>query len=53
MSAWKRKGDHRGTEVLSDDLIVINIASGAYADMILNGDPEAYLRNVTEYKPMD
>ncbi len=24
----------------------------AYADLILNGDPEAYLRNVTEYKPL-
>ncbi len=25
----------------------------AYADLIFNGDPEAYLRNVTEYKPLD
>ena len=25
----------------------------AYADLILNGDPEAYLKAVTEYKPMD
>ena len=25
----------------------------AYADLILNGDPEAYLRNVTEYKQLD
>ena len=25
----------------------------AYADLILNGDPEAYLRNVTEYRPLD
>ena len=25
----------------------------AYADLILNGDPEAYLRNVTEYNPLD
>ena len=25
----------------------------AYADLILNGDPEAYLKNVTEYKPLD
>ena len=25
----------------------------AYADLILNGDPEAYLNNVTEYKPLD
>ena len=25
----------------------------AYADLILSGDPEAYLKNVTEYKPLD
>ncbi len=25
----------------------------AYADLILNGDPETYLKTVTEYKPMD
>ena len=25
----------------------------AYADLILNGDPEAYLNNVTEYNPLD
>ena len=25
----------------------------AYADLILNGDPEAYLRNATEYKPFE
>ena len=25
----------------------------AYADVILNGDPEKYLKAVTEYKPMD
>ncbi len=24
-----------------------------YADLILNGDPRAYLRDVTEYKPLD
>lgn len=24
-----------------------------YADLILNGDPEAYLKVVTEYKPLD
>ncbi len=24
-----------------------------YADLILNGDPEAYLRTVTEYKYLD
>lgn len=25
----------------------------AYADLILNGDPEAYLKAVTEYKSID
>ena len=25
----------------------------AYADLILDGDPEAYLKAVTEYKPLD
>lgn len=25
----------------------------AYADLILNGDPEAYLKAVTEHKPFD
>ena len=24
-----------------------------YADLILNGDPEIYLKTVTEYKPLD
>ena len=25
----------------------------AYVDLILNGNPEAYLKAVTEYKPLD
>ena len=25
----------------------------AYADLILNGDPEMYLKSVTEYNPLD
>lgn len=25
----------------------------AYADLLLNGDPEMYLKAVTEYKPLD
>lgn len=25
----------------------------AYADLLLNGDPETYLKTVTEYKPLD
>ena len=24
-----------------------------YTDLILNGDPETYLKTVTEYKPLD
>lgn len=25
----------------------------AYADLVLNGDPETYLKTVIEYKPLD
>ena len=25
----------------------------AYADLVLNGDPETYLKTVTEYKPLN
>ena len=25
----------------------------AYADLVLNGDPEAYLKAITEYKPLN
>ena len=25
----------------------------AYAELILNGDPDTYLKTVTEYKPLD
>ena len=25
----------------------------AYADLVRNGDPETYLKTVTEYKPLD
>ena len=25
----------------------------AYANLLLNGDPETYLKDVTEYKPLD
>ena len=34
------------------DYLIYN-APIEYADLILNGDPEAYLRAVTEYKPLD
>ena len=34
------------------DYLIYN-APLAYADLILNGDPETYLKTVTEYKPLD
>ena len=34
-----------------DDLIYNDPA--AYADLVLNDDPETYLKTVTEYKPLD
>lgn len=34
------------------DYLIYNNPVG-YADLILNGDPEAYLKAVTEYKPLD
>ena len=34
------------------DYLIYN-APLEYADLILNGDPEAYLKAVTEYKPLD
>ena len=34
------------------DYLIYN-APVAYADLILNGDPEVYLKTVTEYKPLD
>ena len=34
------------------DYLIYN-DSLAYADLVLNGDPEAYLKAVTEYKPFD
>ncbi len=34
------------------DYLIYN-ASLEYADLILNGDPETYLKTVTEYKPLD
>lgn len=32
---------------------LISNAPLEYADLILNGDPEKYLKAVTEYKPLD
>ena len=34
------------------DLLIYN-APLEYADLILNGDPEKYLKAVTQYKPLD
>lgn len=34
------------------DYLIYN-APLEYADLILNGDPETYLRTVTEYTPLD
>ena len=34
------------------DYLIYN-APLEYADLVLNSDPEAYLKAVTEYKPMD
>jgi len=34
------------------DYLIYN-APLEYADLILTGDPEAYLKAVTEYKPLD
>ena len=34
------------------DYLIYNDPVG-YADLILNGDPEAYLKNVTDYSPLD
>ena len=34
------------------DYLIYN-APLEYADLILNGDPETYLKTVTEYKPLD
>ena len=34
------------------DYLIYNDPVG-YADLILNGDPETYLKTVTEYRPLD
>ena len=46
---------------MTDDHIVFkafseyhhDLLTTRYADLILNGDPEAYLKAVTQYKPLD
>lgn len=39
-------------ERLELDFLIYNDPWG-YADLILNGNPETYLKTVTEYKPID
>ena len=34
------------------DYLICNDPMG-YADLVLNGNPETYLKTVTEYKPLD
>lgn len=34
------------------DYLIYN-DTAAYADLVLNSDPEAYLKAVTQYKPLD
>lgn len=34
------------------DYLIYN-DTAAYADLVLNGDPEAYLKAATQYKPLD
>lgn len=34
------------------DYLIYNDPAG-HADLVLNGDPETYLKAVTEYKPLD
>ena len=34
------------------DYLIYNDPIG-YADLILNGDPEEYLKNITDYTPLD
>lgn len=34
------------------DYLIYNDPAG-YADLVFNGDLEAYLRNVTDYRPLD
>jgi len=43
------KNVHQRSEL---DYLVYNDPVG-YADLILNGDPEKYLKNVTDYTPLD
>ena len=35
------------------DYLIYNDSFGSMQTLILNGDPETYLKTVTEYKPLD
>ena len=39
--------------MIAIDTIAVENEVAAYADLVLNGDPETYLKTVTEYKPLD
>ena len=40
-------------ETCKQSSIMLNYEVKNNADLILNGDPEIYLKTVTEYKPLD
>ena len=46
---WVADNMHQRSEL---DYLIYN-APLEYADLILNGDPEKYLKAVTQYKPLD
>ena len=50
-NAWNEVADNMYQRSELDWLIYNDPA--AYADLILNGDTETYLKTVTEYKPLD
>ena len=43
----------KGQKVNSENYDLIYNAPLEYADLILNGDPDEYLKTVTEYKSLD
>ena len=69
MSAGKRESNPRSIQIFWDDLTSRKMADNmyqrseldyliyndpiGYADLILNGDPETYLKTVTEYRSLD
>lgn len=51
MGDFLRCGLHHALSPFFDSLHYND--SVGYAELILNGDPETYLKTVTEYKPLD